>query len=50
MPSHHGYAVCRGCLKQRQTTSTGLITSHRRWNGREMIHCPGSLHSPVKKR
>lgn len=47
MSNHNGYAWCPVCLKERQTTGGGMITSHRRWNGTEMVQCEGSLQEPA---
>lgn len=46
MVNRQGYVRCPICGKERQTTGTGKIINHRRWNGIIMVHCPGSLQRP----
>ena len=38
---------CPVCKMQRATTRTGVMTVHRRWNGKEMVPCKGSNKAPA---
>jgi hypothetical protein len=47
MANYSGWGKCAGCGKERQITSRGRIVSHRKWTGKGMITCPGSLLPPA---
>lgn len=44
-----GYARCPVCRKERRTTNTGRIKQHRKWDGKKMVACEGSLKPPAAK-
>ena len=47
MPNRKGYARCPVCRMERQTTGTGKMVRHNRWNGREMVKCDGEGKRPA---
>jgi len=51
MPNNSGYARCPVCQKERQTTGTGRMTGHNRWDEKKgkMVYCLGSLQRPAKR-
>ena len=50
MASNKGpYKICPECGKERETNSrTGKMVSHKRWDGKGMVYCEGSLYPPKK--
>lgn len=44
-----GFSLCPVCQKERETKGKrgGLVmTDHRRWDGKQMVHCAGSGKPP----
>ena len=43
MSGSNKYARCSFCQKERRTTSTGKISAHDMWDGKQMVPCPGGV-------
>ena len=48
MPGDGPFKECPVCGKDKPTTRTGVMASHRRWTGREMVPCKGTFKHPKK--
>jgi hypothetical protein len=45
----NAYAMCPVCQRERQTTRTGAMASHKKWNGKSMVPCEGTFKFPRSK-